>query len=195
MKFRMLATTVLLAAPALAWAHIGADASFHHESSAFLAGFLHPFSGMDHLLAMIVVGLWSALASRRIWIAPLVFAGVLVIGALAGLTGFVLTVIEPMIAASLLALGLLLATRTQLPTGIAVGLIGGFALFHGLAHGTEIPAAQAITTLTGMVLATLSLHISGLLAGHFILARSVWLPRIIGAGVATIGTGLLSGLI
>lgn len=194
MKFRMIATTVLLVVPALAWAHVGADAGGHH-SSAFVTGFMHPFTGADHMLAMIVVGLWSALAYRRIWMVPLAFASVLMVGALAGLAGFSLPAVEPMIAASLLVLGLLLATRAQLSTGIAVGLIGGFALFHGLAHGTELPAAQAIATFTGMVLATLSLHISGLLAGHFILARSTWLPRVIGAGIASVGAGILSGLI
>lgn len=186
---------LLLMVPALAWAHGGADAGMHH-GAAFVAGFLHPFTGTDHLLAMLVVGLWSALATRRIWAAaPLTFAGVLLLGGILGLNGVHLPAVEPMIATSLLILGLLLATRAHLPTGLALGIIGGFALFHGIAHGAELPAMQTFSALTGMVLATLVLHLSGLLAGHFLLARSVWLPRVMGAGVAAFGTGLLTGLV
>lgn len=185
---------LLLVLPSLAWAHGGADAGMPH-GAAFIAGFLHPFTGMDHLLAMLGVGLWSALATRRIWAAPLAFACVLLVGAVFGLAGLTLPAVEPMLAASLLVLGLLLATRAHLPTSLALGLIGGFALFHGIAHGTELPSTQAFATLSGMMLATLALHISGLLAGLYLLARSVWLPRLIGAGVATLGAGLLTGLV
>ena len=185
---------LLLMAPALAWAHGGADAGMHH-GTAFVAGFLHPFTGTDHLLSMLVVGLWSALATRRIWVPPLAFACVLLLGGILGLNGVHLPAVEPMIATSLLILGLLLATRAHLPTGLALGLISGFALFHGVAHGAELPATQAFSALTGMVLATLGIHLSGLLAGHFLLARSVWLPRVMGAGVTAFGAGLLTGLI
>ncbi|MBM4189571.1 MAG: HupE/UreJ family protein [Betaproteobacteria bacterium] len=186
--------TLLFMVPTLAWAHVGADVGISH-GTAFIAGFLHPFTGMDHLLAMLVVGLWSALATRRIWAVPLVFACMLLLGAVFGLAGLALPTVEPMLAASLLVLGLLLATRAHLPTGLALGLIGGFAIFHGIAHGTELPSAQAFATLSGMMLTTVGLHISGLLAGHYFLARSVWLPRVIGAGIATLGAGLLTGLV
>lgn len=194
MKSRLLSVFVLLSAPTLTWAHIGADAGTHHES-AFLTGFVHPFTGTDHMLAMIVVGLWSALALRRIWAAPVVFASILLIGGLLGFGGIQVPVVEPMIAASLLVLGLLLATRAALPTAAALGLVSVFALFHGVAHGSELPAGHALAALTGMVLATLVLHLSGIVAGYFARTRSVWLPRLVGAGVATVGVGLLGGLL
>ena len=128
---------------------------------------MHPFTGLDHLVAMLAVGVWSALAAaqpgwRSLAAAPLSFAALLWIGALLALGGASLPAVEPMIATSLLVLGLLVATRRALPTPAGMALVGGFALFHGAAHGAELAGPAA---LAGMVLATGLLHGAGLLIG------------------------------
>ena len=107
------------AAPLLAAAHTS-GAPHDHGTAAFAAGFTHPFTGLDHLAAMVALGVWSAMTSRRVWLAPLAFAGALLLGALLGLTGLALPAVEPMIAASLLVLGLIVATGRQLPAAASV---------------------------------------------------------------------------
>jgi urease accessory protein len=139
------ALALALCAPALCLAHVGADAGAHHGAvSALAAGFMHPFTGADHLAAMLVLGVWSALTARRVWLAPLAFAATLAIGALIGLGGGAVPGIEPMIAASLLALGLLLATSAKLPAVAGAVLAAVFALFHGAAHGHELAGRCAV---------------------------------------------------
>jgi len=188
----------------VAQAHVGAYGLAHHHGAfdSFTAGAAHPLTGLDHLAAMVSVGLWSALSlggkatssaasARHLLSAPLAFAATLLIGALMALNGITLPGVEPMIAASLLALGLLVATRTALPTSLGAALVAGFALFHGLAHGQEL-GGHASAALTGMVLSTLALHMAGIGFGLALRQRSRWLPRIAGIGVATFGLGLLS---
>ncbi|WP_431095367.1 HupE/UreJ family protein [Polaromonas aquatica] len=194
----------LIAACALstrASAHIDHDfgAAVHGHAGALLSGALHPLTGMDHLAAMVAVGLWSALAARRagpglLW-GPLGFAGMLLVGALLGLQGVHIPAVEPMIAASLLVTGLLVVTRWQV-TGIAAAVIvGAFALFHGLAHGHELAGAPSTwATLSGMLAATLLLHLAGLGAGWALRSANVWLPRAAGAAVAAFGVTLLAQL-
>ena len=178
----------LAAAPALALAHGGADGGSHH---GFLDGLTHPFTGLDHLAAMLAVGFWSALGTRRILVAPLSFAALLLAGAVLGLQGVALPGIEPMIAASLLAVGLLAATRTRLPSAAAGLLVGGFALFHGAAHGLELAGDSALATLAGMLIGTVVLHAAGLAAGLAVRGRSLWFARIADLAVAGLGTALL----
>jgi len=191
-------SAALLLSPALAFAHAGVDGGAHH-GSAFIEGLTHPFNGFDHLAAMIAVGIWSALAFRNsatgMWAVPMVFASLVLIGGLLAFGGLNLAGVEPMIAVSLLVLGVMVATQMKLPAAVGATLVGAFALFHGVAHGSELPAQQAFATLSGMVLATMSLHIVGMLLGRFVLERNVWLPRLAGASVAVLGIGLLSGAI
>ena len=143
-------------------AHIGADVGIHSEIG-FLDGLLHPLTGQDHLSAMLAVGLWSALTARRLWTAPLAFAAMLLAGALLGLAGIQLPAVEPMIAASVLALGLLVALRARLPAALAAALVGLFAIFHGVAHGAELAGAAHIgAPLLGMLITTVALHATGL---------------------------------
>lgn len=187
----------------VAQAHVGADGLAHSHGAfdSFTAAAVHPLTGLDHLAAMVSVGLWSALSlgdqsmpstsAKRLLSAPLAFAATLLVGALMALNGVTLPGVEPMIAASLLALGLLVATRTQLPMGVGTALVAGFALFHGLAHGQEL-GGHAGAALTGMVLSTLVLHTAGIGLGLALRQRSRWLPRIAGMGVAALGLGLLS---
>jgi len=178
--------------PGLALAHIGADAGIHH-GSAFIEGLTHPFTGLDHMAAMVAVGLWSVLATRHVWVMPIAFAALLLVGGLIGFTGAAIPVVEPMIAASMLVLGLLIAGRARLPLAAGAALVGAFAVFHGVAHGGELPAAQATAALTGMVIGTMVLHIAGMGLGAFVQSRNVWISRALGGGIAVLGTGFLVG--
>lgn len=191
---RLLGLACLLA-PVLALAHTGADAGGHHGMS-LMDGLLHPLSGLDHLAAMLAVGMWSSLAARRLWAAPLAFMAMLLVGALLALAGLQLPAVEPAIASSLLVLGLLVSTRAQLPVTLAAALVGAFALFHGLAHGAELPAgAAAWPVLAGMVLATGGLHLLGLGLGQALRSRSRWWSGLVGAVVAALGGALLLPMI
>jgi urease accessory protein len=186
---------LLATGSALALAHTGNDGAAHHGfADAAAAGFTHPFTGLDHLAAMVALGVWSALTARRIWLAPLVFASSLLVGALLGFAGFSLPAVEPMIAASLLVLGLLVASRAALPEVLGLGLAASFALFHGLAHGQELNGPLSAWALAGMVCATALLHASGVALGLVMKRSPVWLPRIAGAGVALFGVSLLVGV-
>jgi urease accessory protein len=201
-----------LLATRLAMAHLGTDGGLHSHDTAMwadaLAGARHPFTGLDHLAAMLSVGAWSALGlsadagprspthTRALLAAPAAFALTLLLGALLGMAGLQLPGVEPMIAASLLVLGLLVSTRLQLPTAAGAALVAVFALFHGLAHGAELGGAHPFATLAGMVLATASLHAAGLAAGLAMRdsqqpARR-WLRRASGAVVALLGLSLLA---
>lgn len=193
-KRAWLALAALL--PGLAFAHTGVDG---HAHLGFMTGFLHPLTGMDHLAVMVSVGLWSALSARRagvelLW-GPLGFAGMLLVGAVLGLQGMQLPAVEPMIAASLLVTGLLVVTRWRVPGLAAALLVGVFAVFHGLAHGYELAdAANAWVTLSGMLVATVLLHLAGLGMGWALRSASVWIPRAVGAIVAGFGVTLLAQL-
>jgi len=186
-----IALLALAAVPGLALAHTGAAPHVHNAAEALAAGFIHPFTGLDHMAAMVALGIWSALATKRIWVAPLAFASALLIGAVLGLAGFALPAIEPMIAASVLVLGLLVATNARLPLAAGALLAAGFALFHGVAHGAELAGPQAAWSLIGMVSATALLHGAGLAASKLLQQRSVWAPRVAGAAVALFGASLL----
>lgn len=196
MRLPRQAPLLLIAAlPLAAAAHTGADAGLHH---ALATGFLHPLTGPDHLAAMVAVGLWSALTARRAWPdllwAPLGFALMLLAGALVGLAGVQLPAVEPMIAASVLVLGLLVSTQRRLPPLAAAALVGAFAVFHGLAHGQELAGGSgAVLTLAGMMAATVLLHAAGIAIG-WALRHGRWMPRVAGAAVAIFGMALLGGL-
>lgn len=175
---------LLSMASSAALAHVGADGGDHH---GFLVGALHPVTGPDHLAAMLAVGVWSAMTTRRIWLAPLSFAALLLMGAWLASVGLTLPAIEPMIAASLLLVGLLVATRTRLPDWAGAALVGAFALFHGAAHGQELVGGMA---LAGMVLGTAVLHMVGMVLGLGLLRAQHWLPRVAGGGVALLGLNM-----
>jgi len=192
---RALAALTALALPLAALAPTGADGGAH-QHHGLMAGFLHPLTGADHLAAMVAVGFWSALAARRAWPdllwAPLAFAGMLLAGWLMGLAGLQLPAVEPMIAASLLVLGLLVLTQRRLPPLAAAALVGVFAVFHGIAHGQELAGESgAALTLAGMLAATVLLHAAGIAAGWALRHGHRWLPRIAGAAVALFGVALL----
>ena len=183
---------LLALASSLALAHTGNDGAAHHGvADAFAAGLSHPFTGLDHLAAMLAVGMWSALTARRVWLAPLVFASTLLVGALLGFAGLALPALEQTIAASLLVLGLLLATRAALPAVAGAALAALFALFHGVAHGQELGGPFGGWALCGMLVATVGLHCTGIAIGLAMRQRNRWATRGAGAGVALLGLSLL----
>ncbi len=194
---RLIVTTAGLAAatllPAIALAHPGTLAEHvgqpHGFVDGFATGFEHPFTGLDHLGAMLAVGAWSAGTARRAWVAPLAFVACLLIGALATANGFMVPAAEPMIALSLLAFGLLLAQRAQLPPVAAAAIVGGFALFHGASHGVELGAGAA---LAGMVLATATLHAIGIALGLALKRQRAGWTRGAGIALAVFGVSLLA---
>ena len=126
------------------------------QGAGLAAGLAHPFIGLDHLLALIAVGIWAGqLGGRAVWIVPLTFVSVMAAAAGLGSLGFALPLVEPAIACSVLVLGLLIAGSVQLPTIAGAGLVGLFAVFHGYAHGLELPqAASPVLYGIGFVLAT-----------------------------------------
>lgn len=172
-------------------AHLVSSFGAHTETS-FLDGLLHPLTGLDHLAAILAVGLWSALSERRLWTTPLAFAAMLLAGALLGSVGGVLPAVEPMIAASLLVLGLLVALRVRAPTLLAAALVGAFAVFHGMAHGTGLSGSSAVRApLAAMLMTTVALHSAGLGLGLLLRTRSQWWTRLAGTAVTLFGGFLL----
>jgi len=194
-RLHRMAFLLPLVLPALAGAHPGSDAGTHHDAaSAFIAGFVHPFTGLDHLAAMVALGLWSGCVARRAWPAPLAFVSMMVAGAIWGVAGITLPGLEPMIAASVLVLGLLAATRLHLPGWAGAALAGGFALFHGNAHGVELIASAQAFMLLGMVVGSAVLIALGLALARGAARRTPWLPRVGGLVLALFGTVLLGAL-
>jgi urease accessory protein len=158
----LLAFGSLLILPGVASAHILPGTSHGMQD-----GFLHPFTGMDHLLAMFAVGLWAAQhRGRAVWMIPLSFVSVMALGGIMGVSGAYVPGAELGIAVSLLALGGLIATATRFKPSLSMLVVGFFALFHGYAHGHEMPAAVSAASFSvGFVLATLLLHGMGVAAG------------------------------
>ena len=160
-------------------------------------GFVHPFTGMDHLLAMFAVGMWAAQhRGRAMWMIPLTFVGVMGLGGAIGLAGAALpgAAVEIGIACSVLVLGALIATSAQFKLSWSMCLVGLFALFHGYAHGHEMPAAMSAATFSaGFMAATLLLHGLGIAVGLG-LKRQDRLVRVMGAGIALCSVCLFAGL-
>ncbi|WP_376966013.1 HupE/UreJ family protein [Azospirillum sp. A26] len=161
MKRFPLASAVLLAGlvlPAVADAH-----TFGAHDAGFAHGFLHPIGGWDHLLAMVAVGLWAAQrGGAALWALPAAFVTAMIGGGLLGMTGIELPAVELGIAGSVIALGALIAAQSRLSLPVSLVVVSAFALFHGHAHGAEMPeAAQPLLYGLGFALATALLHGAG----------------------------------
>lgn len=186
----ILATAVLLAAgPALA--HTGGTVG------GLTSGFLHPIGGLDHVVAMIAVGLWGGiLGGVAIWLLPIVFPLVMALGGAAGVAGVPIPGIEIGIALSGVVLGLLVVFSARPPLWIAAAIVAVFAIFHGHAHGAELPeAANPITYAVGFVVATGLLHLAGIaigMIGRWPAGRVA--VQIAGATIAFAGGAFLTGL-
>ncbi len=185
----LLALLVLALAMAPARAHVQAG-----EVGGFVSGFKHPISGLDHVLAMVSVGLWGAqLGAPAMWLLPVVFPMVMAFGGFLGLVGVPLPGVEIAIALSAVLLGLAVAREARPPLVVAAALVGVFAIFHGHAHGTELPPGQSgILYSIGFVVATGCLHLTGIAIG--LVHRWAWgrvALRVAGTLVAIAGFGFL----
>ena len=176
-------------------------ASAHSESGGiggFISGFKHPLTGLDHVVAMVAVGLWGAfLGGRAMWTLPVVFPMVMAFGGALGVLGIPLPGVETGIALSGIVLGLMVCLAAKPPLWVATAIVGIFAIFHGHAHGTELPsAANPITFAVGFVVSTGLLHLAGIAFG--LLVKWPWgrfAVRTGGVVIALVGFGFLFKLI
>jgi urease accessory protein len=181
---------------AMAMLGVGVAPAFAHldpeQHGSFLAGISHPLFGVDHILAMVAVGLWAALlGGRALWLVPSAFVGTMAIGFAAALAGAPLPFVEPVILASVVVVGLLAAMALNVPTGMGMAMVGFFAFFHGHAHGGELGAAGALSFGVGFVLSTVFLHALGIGLGRLFggtTGRAV--TRVAGAAAALGGLWL-----
>jgi urease accessory protein len=181
-------------APAAALAHPG-----HDGAGGLLHGFLHPVTGIDHVLAMIAVGVLAAqYGGRALWLIPLSFVTVMAIAGVIGMAGIVVPVAEVGIGLSVVVLGLAIAFQLRPPTFVAMAVVGFFALFHGYAHGAELPdGISGLSFALGFLLATALLHCTGIGLG-LLMQRQASSRRLIQAGggaMALVGIAVLASVL
>jgi urease accessory protein len=178
------------------------DPVLAHEAEGvaggFAGGFSHPLFGWDHVVAMVAVGLWGAfLGVPAIWMLPVVFPLVMAFGGALGVAGVPIPAVEAGIALSGVMLGLLVALAVKSPLWVAAVIVGAFAVFHGHAHGTELPeAASPYAYAVGFVIATGLLHLAGIAFGH--LTTWPWgnyAVRTAGLVIAAVGAAFLAGVV
>jgi urease accessory protein len=183
---RALLLMLIFLLPSLAQAHPGPPGHTH----GFANGLSHPLTGLDHICAMIAVGLWAAQrGGRALWLVPTTFVSVMIVGGILGMGHAGIPYVEQGIAASVLVLGILIAAAVRLPLSVSAAIIGLFAIFHGYAHGAEMPAtASGFAYGIGFVVATTCLHLCGigigLLAKRFASANLI---RYAGGAIAACG--------
>lgn len=183
---KRLAAFLLCALPLAAYAHPG------HAEHGFIAGLLHPFLGLDHLLAMLLVGMYSILRSRHArdaWRAPATFIAGLSGGALLGQLGVAWPPQEALIATSVLAFAVMLATPQRRAGIYPLLIIGGFALCHGIAHGGELGSGSAV--LAGIICGSAVLHGCGMIFAQQVLSKRPQLTQRLAQLLALVGGGLL----
>ena len=186
----------LVLIPSVALAHPG-----HGGAPDLVHGFLHPLGGLDHILAMVAVGLFAVqLGGRALWLVPAAFVATMAAAGLAGMAGMQILDVEAGIALSVLVLGGAIALRLTMPVAVAMGLVAFFAVFHGYAHGAEMPeAASGLAYGAGFVTATAILHALGiglgLALGRFGDAIARRVAMIGGSAAALVGAVLLAGAI
>lgn len=183
-------------APTLAVAHVGVG-----ETHGFVHGFGHPVGGIDHILAMVAVGIFAAnLGGRALWALPLTFMSFMLFGGAIGILGLSLPFVEVGIALSIVVLGVAVAVKWDWPAAAAMTMVGLFAIFHGHAHGAEMPlGASGVASALGFVTATGLLHLAGVAAGLGTAAAGNRYPQRIaqagGAAIAAAGIGVLAGIV
>ena len=189
------ATLLQLAlAPTLAFAHTG-----HGDTNGFVHGFMHPIGGLDHMLAMVLIGVFAyQLGRNAMWLVPMAFLVLMAVGGLAGVAGIPIPFVEIGIALSVVALGIAVAMDVKWPVALAMTVAGLFAVFHGHAHGSEMSSAFSRGPYAaGFILATAGLHILGAGLGALIgeagRSYSIQLYRFAGGVAAVLGVVLLVG--
>lgn len=194
--FRLSAVAAAMALmPTVALAHTGVG-----DTAGFSHGFLHPLTGIDHILAMMMVGVFAwQLGGRALWLVPITFVLVMAIGGVLGVAGIGVPFVETGIALSVIVLGAVVAFRIKAPVAIAMAVVGLFAVFHGHAHGSEMPEAAGMAYGLGFMMATALLHLGGIGLGMAIGKigdeRGPALVRATGAVAMIGGLALLGGLI
>jgi len=181
--------------PSPAFGHTSAG-----DTHGFVHGLLHPLGGLDHILAMVAVGLLAAqLGSRALWLVPAGFLAAMAFAGLLGATGVPLSFVETGIACSVIGLGLMIVFGARPPLAAAIAIVGAFALFHGHAHGAEIPEqASGLAYGAGFVLATALLHIAGIGLGLALARRAEFggvALQLVGGAMSLAGAAMLVGLI
>ncbi|MCE8015392.1 HupE/UreJ family protein [Halomonas sp. MCCC 1A17488] len=191
-RLALASAPLMLLVAGMAVGHPGHD---HAHSSGFAAGLAHPLLGLDHLLAMLAVGLWSLRQSRAFSLAaPLLAAGGMLLGAGLAWVGLALPGVEFGIAMSVLLAGVLIAALVKVPAAVGAGVVVLFMLFHGHAHGSEIPhGASMLTYLAGFTLATLAVTYAGRLAGGLLMQRENRFLRALGVAITAAGALLAFG--
>ncbi len=172
---------LLLLLPGIAFAHTGVG-----ETTGITHGFGHPIGGVDHLLAMVAVGLWAAqIGGRALWVVPTVFVTVMMAGGVLGFSGIPIPFIEEGILVSVLILGVLIAGAFKLPLMYSAAIVGVFAIFHGYAHGAEMPISIGAASYTfGFALATALLHLSGIGLGLLLMVSKLkYIDRYAGGAI------------
>jgi urease accessory protein len=189
------AATAILT-PAIAFAHTGVG-----DTSGFVHGFGHPISGLDHILAMVMVGIFAwQLGGRALWLVPTTFVLIMAVGGALGIAGIGVPFVEIGIALSVVVLSGIVAFNVKAPVAAAMGLVGLFAIFHGHAHGAEIPEdAGGVAYGTGFMIATALLHLTGIGAGFLIGGAGdrygSFVVRAAGGFATVAGLGLLIGVL
>jgi urease accessory protein len=181
---------LVLSIAALAIAAPAEAHTFGAAGAGLAQGLVHPFAGLDHLLAMVAIGLWAAQqGGRALWLVPASFVLVMAVGGALALAGIDVPLVEPAIALSVLVLGLAVAAGLRVPMAAGMALAGAFALFHGHAHGAELPmAATPWAYALGFLAATAALHGIGLAIGRMLTSPAgARLVRFGGAGIAAAG--------
>jgi urease accessory protein len=184
-RFLQLATFALFLAPTAALAHVGIG-----NTSGFMHGFIHPLTGLDHQLAIILVGVFAyQLGGRALWLVPLTFVAAMALGGFLGVAGIPVPFVEIGIALSVIVLGAVVAFGIKAPVALAMGAVGLFAIFHGHAHGSEVPLdVSGFEYGIGFMLATALLHAMGIGIGFLIGMTS----RVLGKNVYRVAGGLAS---
>jgi len=196
-SFKRAATiaALLIASSGTTLAHTG-----HGDAGGFAHGVMHPVGGLDHVLAMVAVGVFAAhLDGRALWLVPATFVAVMALGGALGMAGVGLPFVETVIALSVVVLGLAVALRVSVPTLAAMALAGFFAVFHGHAHGAEMPAdVSGAAYATGFMLATALLHGAGIALGLTVARLGELAGRravqVAGGAMAIAGIAILAGV-
>jgi urease accessory protein len=200
MQLRSLRLPLLIAlatalTPSLAWAHVGVAGT-----SSFSHGLLHPIGGLDHVLAMVAVGMFAAnLGGRALWAVPATFVAIMAVGGFLGIQHVGLPYVEIGIGLSVVILGLVVALQVQWPVAAAMALVGVFAVFHGHAHGSEMPFdASGASYAAGFLIATALLHAAGIAIGIGLQSIDALYrhrtAQVGGGAMVLAGIGLLAGI-